>query len=54
MKLKCYVCGEALDDILTLATMADETDRVFVIHDECSKQCEEQVMTVLVKVIVEE
>lgn len=51
MKLKCYVCGEPLEDIVTLATMAEDVDRVFVMHDQCSKQCEEQVKTVLVKII---
>lgn len=38
--LRCYVCGEDVSKQFCLATMSDETDRVFVLHEKCSEQLE--------------
>lgn len=38
--LRCYVCGESVLEEFCLATMSEETDRVFVLHNGCSDQVE--------------
>jgi hypothetical protein len=50
-KLRCYVCGEPLGEPFCLATMADETDRVFTVHGKCGKQLDQK-ETALISVLV--
>jgi hypothetical protein len=48
--LRCYVCGEALDKQFCLATMAEETDRVFTVHDDCAKQLDSETAVISIAV----
>lgn len=48
--LQCYVCGKPCVDHFCLATMAEETDRVFTVHGNCAKQLDQKetaIITVL-------
>jgi hypothetical protein len=48
--LRCYVCGKALDKQFCLATMSEDTDRVFTVHDDCAKQLDKDVTVICVSV----
>ena len=37
-KWYCYVCGEKVRKNYCLISMADSTDRVFLVHRKCARQ----------------
>lgn len=39
-KWKCYICGHAIIDSFSLFSLSEETDRVFLAHDDCCKRIE--------------
>ena len=35
MEWYCYVCGGKIGDAFALLSLSRETDRVFLVHDDC-------------------
>jgi hypothetical protein len=46
---KCYVCGQPVLERFAIATMSEDTDRAFLLHDKCSDQLEDETAIVRVK-----
>ncbi len=49
-QIRCYICGDELHKEFMLVPVQDGTDRVFVVHVECSRQIEADMRDSLIKV----
>jgi len=47
--LRCYFCGKDVLNEFTLLTMKSGTDRVFIAHNDCSKQADDTTIIISVK-----
>lgn len=48
--LRCYVCGKPIPDRALLVGTTADTDRVFVVGEECRKLLDEEGVAVIIQV----